>query len=67
MTGPPNPARRRRDKIIFRTATPVGAALLVLGQVGARTGIVALPGDPHHLLTQLLGGALLLWGLTRWQ
>lgn len=67
MTGPPDAVRARRDQLVFRTATPIGAVLLVLGQIGARTGIVALPGDQHHLITQLLGGALLLWGLTRWR
>jgi len=40
---------------------------MVLGQIGARTGVVALPADPHHVATQLLGGALLVWGLTRWR
>ena len=67
MSGHPDEGRRRRAKLIFRTATPVGAVLLVLGQVGARTGIVAMPGDPHHILTQVLGAGLLMWGLTRWQ
>lgn len=57
----------RRDRLIFRTALPIGAALMVLGQIGARTGVGALPGDPHHVATQLLGGALLVWGLTRWR
>lgn len=67
MTDPADSKRLRRDRLIFRTATPVGAVLLLLGQVGARTGVVALPGDPHHVFTQVLGGALLLWGLTRWK
>jgi hypothetical protein len=62
-----DPGKVRRDRLIFRTATPVGAALMVLGQIGARTGVVALPADPHHVATQLLGGALLVWGLTRWR
>ena len=62
-----DPAKQRRDAIVFRTATPIGAALLLIGQIGARTGIITLPGDPHHLTTQLIGAALLLWGLSRWR
>lgn len=46
-----DPAKERRDRLIFRAATPIGALLLVAGQVGARTGRVTSPGDPHHIAT----------------
>ena len=62
-----DPAKERRDRLIFRAATPIGALLLVAGQVGARTGLVTSPGDPHHIATQVIGAALLLWVLSRWR
>lgn len=34
-----------------------GLLLFIVGNVGARTGIVLLPFDPHHLLAQF-GGAV---------
>lgn len=46
---------------------PLGLVLLLTGQLGARTGAFALPFDAHHVITQLLGGALLLLGLMRWR
>lgn len=60
------PAARERDRLIFLTAAPIGLLLLVLGQVGARTGVMLFSFDQHHLITQLVGALLLLWGLTRW-
>ncbi|MPZ12743.1 MAG: LptF/LptG family permease, partial [Kiloniellaceae bacterium] len=50
----------KRDRIILWTAVPVGLALFLIGQIGASTGIVALPFDPHHLFTQIAGGVLFL-------
>lgn len=57
----------RRDRLILRLAVPAGAALLVFGQIGSRAGLVALPFDPHHLVTQIAGGVLLFWGLLHWK
>lgn len=56
----------RRDRVVLWTAVPVGVALFLVGQIGARTGVIALPFDPHHLLTQILGGIVLLYGLMHW-
>jgi len=48
MSPKSDPAKEHhRNKVVFRTATPIGVAPLLVGQVGARTGIVTLPGDPH--------------------
>ena len=52
------PAKQRLDRIVFRTATPIGAALPLTGQIGARTGIVTQPRDPHHLTTLIIGSDL---------
>lgn len=57
----------RRDKLILWTAVPAGLALFLIGQIGARTGIVALPFDPHHFFTQIVGGVLFFYGLTHWK
>lgn len=57
----------RRDRVIVWTAVPFGVALFVIGQVGARTGVVALPFDPHHIFTQIAGAIVLLYGLAHWK
>jgi hypothetical protein len=36
----------------------IGGVLFLLGNIGARTGIVFLPFDPHHVIGQF-GGAIL--------
>lgn len=36
----------------------VGGGLFLLGNIGARTGVVSIPFDPHHAIAQF-GGALL--------
>ena len=40
-----------------------GIVLFLIGSIGARTGIVLLPFDPHHILEQFGGAALVLVGL----
>lgn len=60
-------ARRRRNRIIFAVATPTGALLFIIGQIGAQTGWISIPGDPHHFLTQVVGFGVLTFGLTRWR
>ena len=40
-----------------------GGILFLLGNIGARTGIVFLPFDPHHVIAQFGGGLLLIVGL----
>lgn len=63
----PPAASRSRDRLIMAVAIPLGALLLLIGQLGSRTGIVSLPFDQHHVLTQILGFGLLLFGLSRWR
>jgi hypothetical protein len=36
----------------------LGLVLFLIGNVGARTGIVILPFDPHHVFGQV-GGAII--------
>lgn len=41
----------------------MGAVLFVLGNIGARTGIVFLPFDPHHVFEQFGGAVVAIVGL----
>lgn len=58
----PQPASvRPRRSLRRRLGWPlcaIGGVLFLLGNIGARTGIVFLPFDPHHVIAQF-GGALL--------
>lgn len=57
----------RRDEIRRRVGWPLavaGAVLFILGQVGSRTGIVFLPFDRHHVISQVGGFFLAIRGLT---
>lgn len=60
--GPRQPTRVRvRRPWRRRLGWPLciaGGLLFLLGNIGARTGIVFLPFDPHHVIAQF-GGALL--------
>ncbi len=68
ITGSEPPrASRSRDRLIMLVAIPLGVLLFVIGQFGSRTGMISLPFDQHHVLTQVLGAGLLLYGLTRWR
>ena len=40
-----------------------GIVLFLMGNIGARTGIVLLPFDPHHVIAQFGGAALVVVGL----
>lgn len=68
-------AQREQDRMLRRrdadwrkrfgwTTVAVGAALFIVGSVGARTGVVVLPFDPHHIFSQVGGAALAIIGLT---
>ena len=57
----------RRDRLILWIAVPGGLTLFMIGQLGARTGIVSLPFDPHHIFTQIAGVLVLLYGLMHWK
>ncbi|MEP6973789.1 MAG: hypothetical protein ABI869_06575 [Actinomycetota bacterium] len=41
----------------------VGLVVFLIGNIGARTGVVALPFDPHHVFAQLGGGLIAIIGL----
>lgn len=41
----------------------LGGVLFLLGNIGARTGIVFLPFDPHHVFEQFGGGLIGIFGL----
>jgi len=41
----------------------VGLVLFLMGQIGARAGIVFLPFDQHHVIEQFGGGILAAIGL----
>lgn len=66
VTGGRQPTRDRH-RLVMAVTIPLGVLLFLLGQIGGRTGWITLPFDPHHVLTQLGGGALLLYGLSRWR
>ncbi|MGH2829435.1 MAG: hypothetical protein ACRDJM_03020 [Actinomycetota bacterium] len=41
----------------------IGAALFIVGQVGSRTGLISLPFDRHHVISQVGGFFLAIRGL----
>jgi hypothetical protein len=41
----------------------IGGVLFLIGNIGARTGVVALPFDPHHIIAQFGGGLVAIVGL----
>ena len=57
---------RKRRSLRRRLGWPlcaIGGVLFLLGNIGARTGIVFLPFDPHHVIAQFGGGLLAIIGL----
>ncbi len=60
---PEEPPRAPWRKRLGWAMLVVGAVLFLGGQIGARTGLVFLPFDPHHFLAQLVGGLVALNGL----
>lgn len=58
-------ARRasRWRKRIGWSLCAVGVMLFLLGNIGARTGIVFLPFDPHHVFEQFGGGLIGFFGV----
>lgn len=66
-TRPPEPPSvHQRRSLRRRLGWPlcaIGGILFLLGNIGARTGIVFLPFDPHHVIAQFGGGLLLIVGL----
>ena len=41
----------------------VGGIVFLIGWVGAQTGAIAIPFDPHHVRSQFLGFGLLFLGI----
>ena len=66
-TRPPEPSFvHQRRPLRRRFGWPlctIGGIVFLLGNIGARTGIVFLPFDPHHVIAQFGGGLLLIVGL----
>ncbi len=55
------PTRKRSRRLQTRVGWSLaiaGGILFLLGNIGARTGIVFLPFDPHHVFGQV-GGAII--------
>ncbi len=60
---PDRRAKRRSRKAIGWGMFVVGLVLFLMGQIGARAGIVFLPFDRHHVIEQFGGGILAAIGL----
>lgn len=62
-----SPTRRRKYRTVRSwvgwSMVAVGGVSFLIGNIGARTGAVALPFDPHHVLAQSGGGLIALVGL----
>ncbi len=59
-------AERQQRDWRQRLALPliiVGGLLFIAGQIGARTGLISLPFDPHHLFAQWGGAVVAVTGL----
>lgn len=69
---PPPPAappakrlRRPWPKPLGWALVAVGSVLFLMGQIGARTGIVFLTFDGHHFFEQFGGGLIAIFGLIK--
>ncbi len=64
---PAKPRWRRRTRRWRRpagwSAVAVGALLFLYGYLGATTGLVSLPFDRHHVVSQIIGLVLAVVGL----
>ncbi|MEU0108412.1 hypothetical protein ABZ313_24045 [Streptomyces sp. NPDC006251] len=60
-------AAHRRDRLILWASLGLGLALFVASLLGNIVGFTVLPFDPHHIFGQIVGIALVLYGLTRWR
>ncbi|GAA3137288.1 hypothetical protein JOF29_000065 [Kribbella aluminosa] len=48
-------------------ATPLGLALFVTTLLANYTGFTLFPFDQHHIVGQVVGLGLVLWGLMHWK
>lgn len=63
---PPSAGRR----LLAWTVSLSGIAVFVVGWIGAQTGVIAMPGDRHHVVSQFAGFALFFVGVrigSRWR
>ncbi len=60
---PERRVKRQSKKAIGWAMFVVGLVLFLMGQIGARAGIVFLPFDQHHVIEQFGGGILAAIGL----
>ena len=63
---PPVPIIQPRRPWWSRLAWPVailGIIVFVVGWVGAKSGVIAIPFDPHHVLSQFVGFGLVFVGV----
>ena len=63
---PPTPIAQPNPPWWSRLAWPVailGLIVFVIGWVGAKSGAIAIPFDPHHALSQLVGFGLVFVGI----
>ena len=68
-TSASEPAQQRRGLTPWRkrvgwSIAILGLVVFLIGNVGARTGIVIFPFDPHHVFGQVGGAIILITGLT---
>lgn len=55
------PSTRRR--VVAWAVSLGGAVVFIVGWVGAKTMAIAIPGDPHHMLSQVVGFGLIFLGI----
>jgi hypothetical protein len=60
---PPKRLRAPWRKRLEWPLVALGAAMFLVGNIGARTGITLLPFDPHHVFAQFGGAAVAAVGL----
>src|SRR6266508_2361677 len=63
MTSTPHHKRRRWRRRVGWPLIALGVVLFAYGYIGATTGLVSLPFDRHHVLSEITGVALVLRGL----
>ncbi len=64
----PTPPATRKPERVWRKRigwimVAVGLPMFLIGNIGARTGVVTLPFDPHHVIAQLGGALVAIVGL----
>ncbi len=60
-SAPVPPSTQRR--VLAWAVSLGGAAVFIVGWIGAKTMAIAIPGDPHHMLSQGVGLGLIFLGI----